>query len=67
MIYLIFSIFFQVNKFDLTSFVFEWINVKEYRRDNQKLTKKKGEIGNIGYTRQRQTKHKHNMICVRYH
>ena len=25
------------------------------------------EIGNIGYTRQRQTKQKHNTICVGHH
>ena len=25
------------------------------------------ETGNIGYTRRRQTKHKHNIICVGHH
>ena len=38
------------------------INVREYRRGNQKWTIQK--TGNIAHTRQRQTKQKHNTICV---
>jgi hypothetical protein len=41
------------------------INVREYRRGNQNGQSR--ETGNIGYTRQRQTKQKHNTICVGHH
>ena len=41
------------------------INVKEYRRGNQKSQSR--ETGNIGYTRWRKTKHKHNTISVGHH
>jgi hypothetical protein len=38
------------------------INVREYRRDNQKLKNGQSiETGNIRYTRRRQTKQIHNM------
>ena len=40
----------------------EQINVGEYRRGNKKG--KSRETGNIGCTRSRQTKQKHNTICV---
>jgi hypothetical protein len=38
-----------------------YINVREYRRDHVR------ETGNIAYTRRRQTKQKHNTICVGHH
>jgi hypothetical protein len=38
------------------------INVREYRRDNQKWT-----TGNIRYIRRRKSKQKHNTICVWHH
>ena len=38
------------------------VNVREYRRDNQKG--KSRETGNIVYTRGRKTKQKRNTICV---
>ena len=38
---------------------------REYRRGNQKRQSR--ETGNIGYTRRRKTKQKHNTICVGYH
>jgi hypothetical protein len=41
------------------------INVWELRRDNQ--NGKSRETGNIGYTRRRKTKQKHNTICVGHH
>ena len=41
------------------------INVREYRRGNQKGQSR--ETGNIGHTRRRKTKQKYNTICVGYH
>ena len=41
----------------------DYINI--YRRGNKKWTIPK--TGNIGYTRQRKTKQKHNTICVEHH
>ena len=38
------------------------INVREYRRDNQKWT-----TGNIKYIRRRKSKQRHNTICVWHH
>jgi ferredoxin-like protein FixX len=38
------------------------LNVREYRRDNQKRI-----IQRNWYTRQRKTKQKHNTICVGQH
>jgi hypothetical protein len=42
------------------------INVREYRRGNEKKGESR-ETGNIGYTRRRQTKLKYNMVCVGHH
>ena len=42
--------------------MFYWMNVREYRRGNQNVQSR--ETCNIGYTRQRQTKQKHNTIYV---
>ena len=44
---------------------FSIINVREYWRGNQNGQSR--ETGNIGYTRWRQTKQKHNTICVGHH
>jgi hypothetical protein len=41
--------------------LFVSINVKEYRMGNKKKGQSR-ETGNIGYTRRRQTKQKHNTI-----
>jgi hypothetical protein len=41
------------------------INVREYRRGNQNGQSRENE--NIGYTRRRKTKQKHNTICVGHH
>jgi hypothetical protein len=38
------------------------INFRKHRRGNQKRTSR--ETGNIGYTRRRKIKQKHNTICV---
>jgi hypothetical protein len=43
----------------------EYINVRQYRRANQKG--QSIETGCIGYTRRRKTKQKHNTICVGHH
>ena len=43
------------------------INVGEYRMGNQKRTILSRETGNIGYTRRRKTKQKHNTIPVGHH
>ena len=43
------------------SYVF-YINVREYRRANQ--IGQSRDTGNIGYTRRRKTKHKHNTTCT---
>ena len=39
-----------------------YINVREYRRAIKNGQSR--EIGNIGYTKRRKTKQKHNTICV---
>ena len=44
---------------------FSIINVREYWRGNQNGQSR--ETGNIGYTRWRETKQKHNTICVGHH
>ena len=41
------------------------INVREYRRGNINVQPR--ETGNIVYTRRRNTKYKHNTICVGHH
>ena len=41
------------------------INFRKHRRGNQKRTSR--ETGNIGYTRRRKIKPKHNTICVGHH
>ena len=41
------------------------INVREYRRGFQNGQSR--ETGNIGHTRRRQTKQKHNTVCVGHH
>jgi hypothetical protein len=38
---------------------------REYRMDNNNGQSR--ETGNIGYTKRRQTKQKHNTICVGHH
>ena len=48
------------------------IIIREYRRDNpekpaRKVWRYQRGNRNIGYTRRRQTKQKHNTICVGYH
>ena len=50
-----------VNKF----IIILQIKVREYRRGNQKGQSR--ETGNIGHTRRRQTKNKHNTICIGHH
>ena len=53
-------------------------NVREYRRgfipkfksensEEEIITGQSGETGNIGYTREKQTKQKHDTICVGHH
>ena len=44
---------------------YEGINVREYRRGNKNGQSR--ETDNIGYTRRRQTKQKHNTICAGHH
>ena len=44
----------------------ERINVREYRR-GIKMDGKPRETDNIGYTRRRQTNHKHSTICAGHH
>ena len=41
-----------------------YINVKEYRRGNQKWTIQRNWQHWVRYTRRRKTKQKHNTICV---
>jgi hypothetical protein len=41
------------------------MNVREYQRGNKKGESR--ETVNIGYTRRRKTKQKHNTICVGHH
>ena len=47
------------------SSLFVYINVREYRRGNQNGQSR--ETGNIEHTRRRQTKQKHNTICIGHH
>jgi hypothetical protein len=42
----------------------EQINVREYRRGNQKRTINRNRQHRVRYTRRRQTKQKHNTICI---
>jgi len=42
-----------------------YVNVREHRIGNQKGQFR--ETGNIGCTRRRKTKQKHNKICVGHH
>ena len=44
-----------------------YINVREYRRSRGNQNGQSRETGNIGHTRRRQTKQKHNTICVGHH
>ena len=41
------------------------INAREYRKSNQ--NRQSRETGNLGYTRRRKAKQKHNTICVGHH
>ena len=43
------------------------LNVREYRRDNQKRIIQRNWQHRIRYTRQRKTKQKHNTIYVGHH
>ena len=48
----------------IISLLIDSINVREYRRGIKNGQSR--ETGNIGYTKQRQTKQKHNTICVEH-
>ena len=45
----------------------EQINVREYRRGNQERTINRNRQHRVRFTRRRQTKQKHNTICIGNH